>query len=611
MSAPANSDNLKGRNPGARSVAKTVFPFIWGQRKWIFISFIFAVGVAIIQIKTSELVKNFMDNGILAKDTKATWQLSVLLVFWFFFEGVFDFMHKFAIRIGAERLVQNLRNKVFEKFLIFSRPQAMHFSSAKAVTNMSVDISTVSWAIIHCTNLIREPLVIIGLFAYLFYLSPQLTFVCIFVIPALGGVGFLLGKSARRNQRRIQLGQEKVMNVTIEAVQGLETAQILGQPHKILSGFKDRTRELYSVFLRLARAEELGSPLTKWIGSFFGASLIGYGGFLVSKGLITAGELTAYIVTAGRIQGPLKMLNDINVKFNQAAAAAERLSQTLDQELDSVSRAHLSLIHSPPAKTPLSENLSPKVIEVRNLFFNYHNSGEPNPKAALRNLSLKLEPNSRTAFVGKSGSGKSTLTRLILRLMDPTQGSILFDGKDIREWPLGEFRKYFSFVPQETFLFSESLRSNFDFIHEPKNDEEIWEALRKAHALDFVKQFSNGLDEPLGDRAQFISGGEKQRLAIARAFYKKAPIVILDEPTSHLDSITEQLISESLTELFKNRTGIIIAHRLSTVKDCNNIVVLDRGEIIESGSPESLLSLQKGHFLNLWNHQNLSRNENS
>jgi subfamily B ATP-binding cassette protein MsbA len=591
----------------SKSVVKSVTPYILAQKKWVLASFFFALGVAGIQVLESELVKKFMDSGILAKDPKKTWALCGMLIFWFFLEGILDFLHKICIRIGAERLVRSLRNQIFEKLLVFSRPLSLRFSSAKAVTNMSTDISIVSWAIIHCTNLIREPLVIIGLFGYLFYLSLNLTLVCIFAVPVIGGVGYFIGKSARRNQRRIQAGQEKVMNITLEAIQGLETSQILGQPQKLLKSFHARTNEVYSYFLRLARAEELGSPLTKWVGSFFGASLIGYGGYLVARGSMTPGELTAYIVTAGRIQGPLKMLNDINVKFNQAAAAAERLAQTLEQPLDEVSQAHLEILRSPEISESSRVTDAPGDLEFKNVsyFYREFQSDTENqaPPAALKNISLVFPAKTRTALVGKSGSGKSTLMRLALRLMDPTQGTILFKGKNIREISLKEFRKYFSFVPQETFLFAESLRANFDFIRTPKNDDEIWESLRKAHAADFVKKFPRGLDEPLGDRAQFLSGGEKQRLSIARAFYKEAPFVILDEPSSQLDAIHEKLLSESLKELFQNRSAIVIAHRFTTVKDCNRVVVLENGEVSESGDPEELLGRTAGKYTELWSHQ--------
>jgi subfamily B ATP-binding cassette protein MsbA len=603
MTAPFNTRNQL-LEPTSKSVVKIVFPFVWAQRKWIAFSFLFALGVAGIQIQTSVLVKDFMDIGILAKDPTRTWQLCGLLVVWFFLEGIFDFFHKFAIRIGAERLVRSLRNQIFERYLIFSRPLALRFSSAKAATNISVDISTVSWAIIHCTNLIREPLVIIGLFSYLFYLNWQLTLVCLFAIPAIGVVGFYLGKSARRNQRKIQKGQENVMNITLEAIQGLENSQIMGQPHKILSNFKNKTQEVYTFFLRLARAEELGSPLSKWVGSIFGASLIGLGGFMVAKGLMTAGELTAYIVTAGRIQAPLKMLNEINVKFNQAAAAAERLSQTLEEPLDDVSRSHQKMLLQPAQELEAKdfEKLKPQEIRISNLSFEYHGaSPAESTRAALKNIQVTISPRSKVALVGKSGAGKSTLTRLILRLMDPMTGSITFGGQDIRQLDLDFYRKNFAFVAQETFLFSESIRANFEFIRKPRNDDEIWEALKLAHADEFVRRMPKGLDEGLGDRSQHLSGGEKQRLSIARAFFKKAPIVILDEPTSQLDSINEKLISESLEKLFQDRTAIVIAHRISTVRNCDHVIVLEDGKVLENGRTQDLLDRKSERLMELWN----------
>lgn len=606
----------------ATPLKKHLVPLLLEQKKWILISFFFALGVALVQIQTSVLVKNLMDGAIIPKDFERTLSLCGLLILWFFLEGIFDFFHKFSLRLGAERLVRDLRNRIFNKYLIFSRAISHKYTSGKAVTNISLDIASVSLALVYSTNILKEPLVLIGLFGYLFYLNVQLTLVCLLAVPMLLVVGWVLGKSARRNQRKIQIGQESVMAQIIESVQGLETAQTLGRPEVLALKFSEKTQEVYKVFLRLIRAEELNSPLSKWVGSFFGAGLIGYAGFLVSKGQMTPGELTAFIVTAGRIQQPLRLLNDVNVKFQQAAAAAERLRSTLDEQLDDVSRSQESAFALGLARikgatkiqTQIISDLShnPPTIEFVNVSFRYPKSNfqleDPASQhtegfLALKDLSLALKPGEKWAIVGRSGAGKSTFIRLLLRLMDPTEGRVLIDNKNAREIPLNDYRNYFSYVPQESFLLSESLRSNFEFIRKPQNDDEIWDALEKAHASEVVKRFSQGLDQPLGENASVLSGGEKQRISIARAFYKNSPVVVLDEATSQLDAHNENLLRESLKTLMNGRTAVIIAHRLTTVRSVDSVAVFEKGQLIETGRPSDLLKTNSSAFLALWQAQ--------
>ncbi len=545
-----------------------------------------------------------MDRAIIPKNFNLTLDLCGLLILWVFLEGLFDFFHKYSLRLGAERLVRDLRNRVFNKYLIFSRAISYKYTSGKAVTNISLDIASVSLALVYSTNLLREPLILLGLFGYLFYLNVQLTLVCLLAVPLLLSVGFFLGKSARRNQAKIQTRQEAVMALTIESVQGLETAQTLGRPLLLAQRFSEKTQEVYQVFLRLIRSEELNSPLSKWVASFFGAGLIGYAGFLVSKDMMTAGELTAFIVTAGRIQQPLRLLNDVNVKFQQASAAAERLRSTLDENLDAVSAAQQEEFskNAKPAPSPAPEKSVE--IEFKNVSFQYPRfAADSNPRAphwALNNVSLQIRPGQKWALVGRSGAGKSTFVRLVLRLMDPTAGSLLLNKKDIRHMRLGEYRNFFTYVPQESFLLSQNVRANFEFVKEPQNDQEIWDALEKAHAANFVKAFPKGLDQPLGENANLLSGGEKQRLSLARAFFKNSPVIVLDEATSNLDAHSEALIKQSLDSLLKNRTALIIAHKLTTVKQVDRVAVFDGGQIVETGSPEELLKNPAGSFSQLW-----------
>ena len=585
---------------------------LWLQKKWIFASLLFALITVSVQVLQNTLAKTFFDEGLLPENGSELTSICIALVVYFLIEGLVTYFHKYFLRVGAESMVRDMRMEVFDRFLILSQSQFSKFTSGKAVNHIVADIHVISQGLHIISDLIQSPLTIIGMLGYLLFLNWKLTLVCFIAIPLIAITGKALGKSARRNQSRIQQALEKISNHVIESVRGLRTAHAFNQTPQLQKEFGDTLNETFKHYLKLARIEEIISPLTKWVTSWVGAGIIGFGGYLVIQDAalakagdpkaFTAGALIAFLMAAGRIQQPLRQLNHVNVRLQQVIASAERIYEIFREKLDNVSLAQAEFL-----KNGLAENINSKKedslhLEFKDVSFRYpaRNGEDENSTAhALSNISLSLKPGEKVALVGRSGSGKSTLSLLALRFLDPSSGKILLGEKDSTQWDLGAFRNHFSHVSQDVYLFNRSIRDNLLFAKPNASDEEIIQALKRAEIFDFIDSLPNKLDTKTGELAGTLSGGEKQRLAIARAFLKDAPFLILDEATSQLDAHSEEGVQRALAELMKGRSAIVIAHRLTTVREVDKVLVMEHGKILEEGSPTELLADENSSFSDL------------
>jgi ATP-binding cassette, subfamily B, bacterial MsbA len=604
-----------------RDLVKFLKDRLWQQRRWIFGSLIFASLTVGIQILQNQLTRNFFDKGLDEKNWNQVISICIALIIYFFIEGLVTYLHRYLLRIGTESTVKGLRKEVFDRFLILSQSQYAPYTSGRAVNHIISDTTVISNGLHIIADLIQSPLTILGMLGYLFYLNWQLTLVCLLALPLVALVGKLLGGSARRNQGRIQGMLEKLSNHVIESIRGLRTAHTFNQTSQLQNEFQDKLDESYRYYLKLARVEEIVAPLTKWVTSWVGAVLIGFGAYFVIKDApaaatgdpraFTTGALVAFLMAAGRLQQPLRQLNHVHVRLQQVFASAERICGVLHEELDQVSLAQKKILEtdSQVQKINLNTRLNPKATSLcfQNVNFRYpQREGEAaldsNP-LALKDISFELRTGQRVALVGRSGSGKSTLSLLAMRFLDATQGSILLNGKEAREWDLNAYRNHFTYVSQDVYIFNRSLKENLLFANSSATEEQMWEALEKAHIKNFVEKLPRGLETRAGELAGSFSGGEKQRFSIARAFLKNAPFLILDEATSQLDAHAEASVQKALSELLIGRSALIIAHRLATVRDCDRVLVMESGSVIEEGSPQTLLQSPDGAFSTLWKTQ--------
>ena len=363
--------------------------------------------------------------------------------------------------------------------------------------------------------------------------------------------------------------------------------------HRLVSSFALQERERARF---LGKAEDLKkktltamyrwayySSTTRFISSLSMVAVLGIGGYQYVEGSLTIGELAMFLLYSGRILEPISRLNGLNNLLSAAKPSGDRVFEILDHEIK---------IENPPQAVPFP--LSPISVTFKDVSFAY----ETRP-AIMRNFDLELSEGKVTALVGRTGAGKSTVANLLLRYYDVDQGAVMINGVDVRDIDLTSLRSSIGLVAQEPFLFDGTIRDNLLLAKESAAEEELWQVLRGAHVQGFVKSLPDQLDTMIGERGIRLSMGEKQRIAIARALLKNPPLVILDEATSSVDSATESKIQEALENLTANRTVLIIAHRLSTVRKADNIVVLGNGRIVETGTHENLMR-QRGEYYKFW-----------
>jgi subfamily B ATP-binding cassette protein MsbA len=380
-----------------------------------------------------------------------------------------------------------------------------------------------------------------------------------------------------RLRRLATTGQERIGDMASalqETLAGIRIVKAFGREEAEARRFHDSNKAYLRASLKALQVSSLASSHMEVIGVFGIAAIIWYGGYLVIQGTMTAGAFFSFLTAMFMAYTPLRKLGGANNVIQQALSAADRVFGVLDLENESA-RDHGRKELAPIAHT----------LEFRQVTFQYEGSDLP----ALSGIDLTVSRGEVVALVGSSGSGKTTLVSLVPRFYEPTSGAVLIDGQDIREGTLRSLRRQIGIVSQDTVLFDESVRYNIAYGRKEATDEQIVEAARAAYAHEFIERLPDGYRTRIGENGVKLSGGERQRLAIARAILRNPPILILDEATSSLDSESERIVQLALANLMKNRTTLVIAHRLSTVQSANRIVVLDRGRIVESGSHDELL----------------------
>jgi subfamily B ATP-binding cassette protein MsbA len=365
-----------------------------------------------------------------------------------------------------------------------------------------------------------------------------------------------------------------VYSVLQEAFSGFKVVKAFALEKFAFKRFKERNDEYVKFALKAARVEEIGGPSVELMGAIAGAIILYVGGRDVIQGRLSSGELLAFFACFGLMFAPLRNLNDINMKLSQAGASADRIDETL--KIMSDVREAPEAVDLPTFQT---------AIEYKNAGFRY---GAELPWV-FREISFKIERGQTLAIVGASGQGKSTLVNLLPRFYDPVEGQVIVDGRDVSRVTLTSLRSQIAVVTQDVFLFNDTIFHNLAAGHPGISREQVAGALEAAQAMPFVERMPEGIDTVIGDRGQKLSGGERQRLSIARAILKNAPILVLDEATSSLDSESEKAVQAALERLMVGRTTLVIAHRLSTIKNANQILVLAEGRIQESGTHDELM----------------------
>lgn len=506
---------------------------------------------------------------------KALLMVVSLIIILFLLKNIFGYLANYFMVFLRNGVVRDLRNAVYKKTVELPLSYFSEQKKGDIMSRVTNDVSTLQYSMLPVLELIaREPLTILFTVAMMMIISLKLTMFVFVFIPLSGMIISRIGKSLKRKSDRVQTEQGIILSILEETLTGLRIIKGFNAEEKFDTKFQDSSTRSYHYSNKLFNRQNLAAPTSEFLGILVISILLWYGGqlVLVDKSL-DGSSFIAYMGLAYNIMVPAKAIARGLYNIKQGDAAAERIQEIIDTPNPLKDKDGAVI------KTGFDSE-----IVFDNISFKYEN------EYVLKDFSLKIPKGKTVALVGQSGSGKSTIANLITRFYDVNKGSILIDGFDIRNLTTSSLRNQLGIVTQDAILFNDSIKNNLKLGKDNATDAEVIEALKIANAWEFVKDLPNGIETNIGDAGNKLSGGQKQRLSIARAVLKSPPIMVLDEATSALDTESERLVQVALENMMKNRTSIVIAHRLSTIQNADEIVVLNKGEIVEKGKHNQLIA---------------------
>jgi subfamily B ATP-binding cassette protein MsbA len=506
-----------------------------------------------------------------------------MIITLFLLKNLFNYLALFFITFLRNGVLKDMRDVVYDKVLTLPISYYSEKRKGDIIARISADVNEVKNSLLAILELIvKEPLTILFAIIAMFTISVKLTIFVFLFIPVSGFIISKIGKSLKRKSDRVQKEQGVFLSTLEETLSGLKVVKVFNGQDRFNKKFQSSTQRFYEFSNTLMNRQNLASPTSEFLGIVTIAILLWYGGsmVLIDKTL-SGGAFIAYMALAYQILTPAKAISKASYKVKAGNAAADRILEIIETE-------------SPLEDAPnaISKESFDQAIKLENVSFKYDEDD------VLKNFSMTVPKGKTVALVGQSGSGKSTIANLVTRFYDVNKGAVTIDGNDIRSLTKHSLRNLMGLVTQDSILFNDSIKNNVLIGKENATDEEVIEALKIANAWEFVKELPEGINTNIGDAGSKISGGQKQRLNIARAVLKNPPIMILDEATSALDTESERLVQVALENMMKNRTSIVIAHRLSTIQNADEIIVMQKGEIVEQGKHQELLD-KKGVYSNL------------
>ncbi|MDP6339988.1 MAG: ABC transporter ATP-binding protein [Candidatus Marinimicrobia bacterium] len=519
----------------------------------------------------------YLTNLLILRDTPAE-SLKILclaLLGIFFAKNIFLYIKNILLRIVELKLVKNIRDRLYKHIQTLSLGY-FHKRQTGLITSIvmnDVEQLQVALAVVF-QRLFVEPINILTFVTLLFIISWKLALIAIVIIPLAGIAIISIGRSIRRKSRRTQAKIAEIMQILTETLSSIRIVKAFVNEKEEVEKFIAKSAQYFKLLLKRARLDLIAGPITESFGVIIGVVLLWYGGMeVLSNRGVSAEDFIRFIVILFAILGPIKQMSNVNIKIQIGAASAERI---------------FGLLETPPEIVEDTDAVDigafKSSIEFDRVHFEYNDGDE----RVLDEVSFKINKGEIVALVGPSGSGKSTIADLIPRFYDVSKGEIRIDGHDLRKITLASLRGNMGIVTQEVILFNDTIRNNIAYAQPDESEEAIRQAAEAANALEFIEQTHEEFDTLIGERGVNLSGGQKQRLAIARALLKNPPVLILDEATSALDTESEKMVQKAIETLIKDRTALVIAHRLSTVQNADKIIVLDKGKILEVGTHEEL-----------------------
>lgn len=557
----------------AKLLYKRLFRYAW-RYKFVFLAAI--LSLAIVSVTNTgflALIKRVTDEGLVNKSEANNFLLPLMIFGLMTLRGLAGFASSYSTRIVARRVAEDFRKEMFSKLMTLPVSFFDARSAGSLVAKFTYDVerltitTTRSWLIF-----LRDLLTIIGLISYMLYLDWKLTLIFALILPIVAMYLKKITPKLKANAKIVQKSVGDLTKISEEAIGGQRIVKIFGAQAFEFGRFAEIVANNRRIELRLARISGLSSFVVEFFAAILLALIIYY-----ALQNFTVGEFAAFVGALLMLISPIKNIATANEDFQVGLTAAQSIFAVIDTE-------------SERDEGELMLDRAKGEIEFRGVTLHYENASEP----ALDQLSFKIKAGEKIALVGRSGGGKTSLVNLLPRFYELQQGLILLDGVDVRAVKLESLRAQFALVSQDIVLFNDTIFNNIAYgALRGASEEEVIAAAKAAHAWEFIQNLPLGLQNEIGDRGVRLSGGQRQRLAIARAILKDAPILLLDEATSALDTESEQHVQAALDSLMQNRTSIVIAHRLSTVENADRILVMEKGKIIESGTHDELIKLDK------------------
>jgi len=581
-SAPATSE------PTNKKLWGRIYSRVGVYWQGLGLAILFMAGAAATQPTLAVAMKPLLDEGFSGAKPEYVWQVPLAIIGLITLRGVCNFFSDYLLAWVANNVLLGVRADMFEKLLSMPDSEFKKGDTGRLLNRFTVDAGNVTgYATEVLTVLVRESLVVVAMIAVLLYMSWELTLIILVTMP----VSVLISRAFIARLRRINRDTVN-MNAELTRVvsEGIDGQRVI----KLFDGYAFERKRFAYVSGRLRRFDMRAStsdaamtPITQVVTAVAVAAVIAVALSQANSGTLTVGSFAAFMAALAQIFDPIKRLTKVAARMQKMLVSAESVFTLVDQASE------------PETGTKTFEGRALGKVEFHNVSHRFAD-GQTD---TLSNVSVTVEPGQTVALVGRSGSGKTTLVNMLPRFVLPTQGQVLIDGCDISSLRLRDLREQLSLVSQDVVLFDDTIAVNVGYgaLHEA-SEQEIRDALRAANLLDFVDALPLGLQTQVGENATRMSGGQRQRLAIARALIKNAPILILDEATSALDNESERQVQASLETLMQGRTTLVIAHRLSTVQNADKIVVMDQGVVVEQGSHQELLA-QGGAYASLYQMQ--------
>ncbi len=559
---------------------KQLLLLIQDHRLRLFLAMGCMLVVAASTAASAYLVKPVLDDIFFKKNLQMLKLIPFVVILIYFLRGLGYYWHEYLMNFVGQRIIKRLRDSLYTHIqdlpISFFQAEKTGVLMSRITNDVNVIKAMVSTAF---TSALRDCFTIAGLTAVIFFRDWEMAVYAIIILPFAFYPIVIFGRRVRRVSTGCQEAMASLSSFLHETFFGNKIIKAFGMESYEKNRFFEKTEHLFKLEMKAVVARSLSSPIMEFLGGLGIAFIIWYGGHRVITGISSPGTFFSFMAAVLMLYDPVKKLSGLNNSMQEGLAAADRIFDIIERESE--------IIEAPDAVDLISSSHS---VTFQNVSFKYDEA------IVLENINLKVRAGEILAIVGTSGGGKSTLVNLIPRFFDVATGTISIDGLDIRNLTLASLRQEIAIVTQDSILFNESIRDNIAYGRPQAPLEEIVEAAKAAYAYDFIQNFPDQFDTNIGELGGRLSGGEKQRICIARALLKDAPILILDEATSSLDTESEMLVQSAIENLMEGRTTFVIAHRLSTIAYAHRIIVISHGQIIEEGTHESLMTRKKEYF---------------